>query len=171
MLGFMVKQKIRSSEKRLGVSMDYLREMYDTAPDAFRAFSKIMPAAEHRQKLPAAPYHVARIVATRHADCGSCVQLVVNAAKADGVEPEVLKAAVFGKVDDLPESLRDVYRFAEAVVTLSGGEDELREKLKTVFGEEAVVELCLAVAMCQVFPVLKRGLGHAKSCSVVTVDV
>ena len=171
MLGFMVKRKIRAKEKELGVSMDYAVEMYETAPDAFWAFSKIMPAAEHRSKIPPAPYHLARLVATRHADCGSCVQIVVNMAKADGVEPSVLKAALAGKVEELPESLRDVYRFAQAVVTQNGEDEAYRDRLRQVFGAEAVVELALAIAMCQVFPVLKRGLGHAKSCSIVKVDV
>jgi alkylhydroperoxidase family enzyme len=171
MLGFIVKRKIRAKEKQLGVSMDYAVEMYETAPDAFWAFSKAIAAAEYRSKIPPAPYHVARLVATRHADCGPCVQIVVNMAKADGVEAAVLKAALGGKVEELPESLRDVYRFAQAVVTASGDENEYRDRLRKVFGDEAVVELALAIAMSQVFPTLKRGLGHAKSCSVVKVDV
>lgn len=171
MLGFMVKRKIRSTEKRLGEPLDYLREMYDSAPDAFWRFAKVAKAAGERGNLPAAPFHVARVVAVRHQDCGPCVQTVVNLAKADGVEPAVLKAAVFGKVNELPETLRDVYHFAEAVAARTGDEETYRERLRKVFGDEAMVELALAIAMCQLFPILKRGLGHAKSCSLVTVDV
>jgi alkylhydroperoxidase family enzyme len=171
MLGFMVKSKIRSTEKRLGVSMDYLRHMYEHAPDAFWKFSKMMPAAQHREKLPPAPYHVARLVATRHEDCGPCVQIVVNLAKEDGVEPAILQAALAGKVEDLPESLQDVYRFAESVVTADGDDGAYRERLRKVFGEEGLVELALAIATCRVFPTLKRALGHAQSCSVVRVEV
>lgn len=171
MLGFVVRNKIRSSEKRLGVSMDYLRDMYAHAPDVFWKFTKMMPAAQYRAKLPAAPYHVARLVATQHEDCGPCAQIVVNVAKEDGVEPAILKAALDGKVTDLPESLQDVYRFAEAVVTANGEDDQYRERLRKVFGEEAVVELALAIATARVFPTLKRALGHAKSCSLVKVEV
>jgi alkylhydroperoxidase family enzyme len=171
MLGFIVRRKIRSGEKRLGVSMDYLRHMYEHAPDAFWKFTKLMPATQYRQKLPAAPYHLARLVATRHDDCGPCTQIVVNLAKEDGVEPAILKAALAGEVDELPESLRDVYRFAEAVVTASGDAEKYRERLRKVFGEEAVVELALAIATARIFPTLKRGLGYAKSCSAVKVDV
>jgi alkylhydroperoxidase family enzyme len=171
MLGFMVKSKIRSTEKRLGVSMDYLRHIYDHAPDAFWKFEKVIPAAQHRGKLPPAPYHVARLIATRHEDCGPCVQVVVNLAKEDGVEPAILQAALAGKVEDLPESLQDVYRFAESVVTADGDDGTYRERLRKVFGEEGLVELALAIATCRVFPTLKRALGHAKSCSVVRVEV
>jgi alkylhydroperoxidase family enzyme len=171
MLGFVVKRKIRAAEKRTGEPLDYLREMYDTAPDAFWQFAKVAKAAGYRSKLPAAPYHVARLVAVRHQDCGPCVQTVVNLAKEDGVEPAVLRAALAGKPDELPESLRDVYHFAEAVAANTGGDPPYRERLRKVFGEEAVVELALAIALCQTFPLLKRGLGHATSCSLVKVEV
>jgi alkylhydroperoxidase family enzyme len=171
MLGFGVRSKIRSTEKRLGVSMDYLRHMYQHAPDAFWKFEKLMPAAQHREKLPAAPYHVARLVATRHEDSGPCVQIAVNLAKLDNVEPAILKAALAGRVEELPESLQDVYRFTESVVTVDGEEGTYRERLRKVFGEEGLIELALAIATCRVFPTLKRALGHAQSCSLVRVEV
>ncbi|MBP3957193.1 hypothetical protein J8F10_18180 [Gemmata sp. G18] len=171
MLGFLVRWKIRSAEKKLGEPLDYLRQMLDHSPGAFWKFAKVAQASAYRSKLPAAPFHVARVVAVRHQDCGPCVQTVINLAKADGVEPAILKAAYLGNVDALPESLRDVYRFTEAVAENSGNEAEYRDRLQSVFGEEAMVELALAIALCQTFPILKRGLGHAKSCSLVKVDV
>jgi alkylhydroperoxidase family enzyme len=171
MLGFLVRRKIRSAEKKLGESMDYMREMYADAPNAFWQFVKVAKASAHRDKLPAAPFHVARVVAVRYQDCGPCVQTVVKLAKEDGVEPAVLKAALFGKVEDLPESLRDVYHFAAAVVKRTGEENLYRERLLKVFGNEAMIELAMAVALCQTFPILKRGMGYAKSCSVTEVEV
>jgi hypothetical protein len=87
------------------------------------------------------------------------------------VEPAILSAALAGKVEELPESLQDVYRFTEAVVTASGEDEEYRDRLRKVFGEEAVVELALAIATCRVFPTLKRALGFAQSCSAVKVEV
>lgn len=171
MLGFLVRRKLRSAEKSLGESMDYMRELYDHAPGAFWQFVKIAKASGYRNKMPAAPFHVARIVAVRHQDCGPCVQTCFNLAKADGVEPAVLKAALAGKVDDLPESLRDVYHFAEAVAKQTGEEETYRERLLRVFGKEAMLELAMAIALCQTFPILKRGMGYARSCSLVKVEV
>jgi alkylhydroperoxidase family enzyme len=171
MLGFVVRSKIRATEKRLGVSMEYLRHMYSHAPDAFDKFSTLMPATQHREKLPPAPYHVARLVATRQEDCGPCLQVAVNLAKEDGVEPAILQAALAGKVEELPESLQDVYRFAESVVLADGEEGNYRERVRKVFGETGLVELALAISTCRVFPTLKRALGHAKSCAAVRVEV
>lgn len=171
MFGFLVRWKIRSAEKQHGESLDYLREMFDKSPGAFWQFVKVAKASGYRNKLPAAPFHVARLVAVRIQDCGPCVQTCVNLAKADGVEPAVLKAALAGDFDALPESLGDVARFSAAVATGSGEEETYRDRLRAVFGDEAMVELALAITMCQTFPILKRALGHAKSCSLVKVDV
>jgi alkylhydroperoxidase family enzyme len=171
MLGFLVRWKIRSAEKRLGEPLDYLREMFEKAPGAFWQFAKVAKASGYRAKLPPAPFHVARLVAVRMQDCGPCVQTCVNLAKADGVEPYVLRATLAGDFGVLPEPLGDVARFAQAVTSGSGEHAAFRERLRAVFGDEAMVELALAIALCQTFPVLKRGLGHAKSCSLVKVVV
>ncbi len=171
MFGFLVRSKIRSAEKRLGEPLDYLREMYAKAPGAFWEFAKVAKAAGYRNKLPAAPFHVARLVAVRIQDCGPCVQTCVNLAKEDGVELAVLKTTLDGDFDSLPESLRDVARFAEAVTSGTGEEENYRERLRAVFGDEAIIELALTITFCQMFPILKRGLGHAKSCSLVNVEV
>jgi alkylhydroperoxidase family enzyme len=171
MLGFLVRWKIRSAEKKFGEPLDYLREMFDHAPGAFWQFVKVAKAASYRSKLSPAAFHVARLVAVRIQDCGPCVQTCVNLAKADGVEPAILKSALAGHYDDLPESLREVARFSEAVTGNTGEEDNYRDRLQAVFGDEAMVELALAITLCQVYPILKRGLGHAKSCSLVKVEV
>lgn len=171
MLGPIVRHKIAAAEKKLGVPLDYLRDMYQTAPDAFYAFTKLMAVSDYRKKLPAAPFHVARLVATLAEDCGPCVQTVVNQAKADAVGDDVLRAVLTARVADLPESLADVYRFAEAVVTRSGDEAGSRDRLSAVFGPEAVIELAMAIAVVRVYPVLKRGLGHASTCAASPVTV
>jgi alkylhydroperoxidase family enzyme len=171
MLGPIVRWKIGSAEKRVGASLDYLRHLYAEAPDAFYKFVKVQPLSAYRKHLPAAPFHVARIVATRHEDCGSCVQMAVNLAKQEGIEPAILRAAVDGKPADLPESLADVYRFAAAVVAASGDDDQYRDRLRQVFGEEALAELGMAVAFARVYPTMKRALGFATSCAKVTIEV
>jgi alkylhydroperoxidase family enzyme len=171
MFGFLVRWGIRRAEKKLGEPLDYLRELHAHAPGAFWQFFKVAKAAAYRSKLPAPAFHVARIVAVRIQDCGPCVQTCVNLAKADGVDPAVLTAALARDFDALPESLRDVAQFADAITTNAGDPDPLRERLTAVFGKEGVAELALALALCQTFPILKRGLGHAKSCSAVPAVV
>jgi alkylhydroperoxidase family enzyme len=171
MLGFYVRHRIRTSEKRLGVSLDYLRHIYEHAPDAFWKLTTFMSVAQHRSKLPPTPYHVARLVATRHDDCGPCLQIAVNLAKEDAIEPVIVKAVLDRNIEKLPESLRDVYRFTESVLGDGLDAAEFRERLRKVFGEEALVELAIAIATCRVFPTLKRALGYSQNCSAATVEV
>ena len=109
-------------------------------------------------------------VAARDADCGTCVQIEVNLARKAGMPVDLLKSVVAERPDDLPLDLAEVYRFAQAVVEARDDED-LRQKMRDRYGEEGLVELALAMAACRVFPIVKRTLGYAKSCSAVEVRV
>ena len=158
-------------EKQWGVSLEYCRFIVRVSLRAAFKFAKFLAVDEYRRVLPPGPCSVARIVAVRHEDCGTCVQIAVNQAKKAGVPLEQLRAVLNGKPDGLPEELRDVYRFAEAVVTRRGEADALRERMRLRYGDEGLVELALAIASCRTFPVTKRVLGYAVSCSDVAVHV
>lgn len=166
-----IETRIAAAEKKLGVPADYMRHILQVSLRAFFKFVKIMPLAEYRRTCPVDAFHVARLVATRDEDCGTCVQIEVNLARQDSVSPDVLKAVLDSRPDDLPPELADVYHFAEEVVTASGAEEPFREKVRRHYGEEALVELAMTMAACRVFPIAKRALGYAKSCSQVEVHV
>jgi alkylhydroperoxidase family enzyme len=163
--------KLASEERKLGESLDYVRHILRTSLGAFLKFIKIMPLAQYRRVLPPGPYHVAQLVATRDEDCGTCVQIEVNMAKKDRVDPGIIHLVLDRRPEELPDDLADVYRFAEAVVTSSGEEGPARERIRARYGEKGLVELALAIASCRVFPITKRALGYAQSCSAVQVRV
>jgi alkylhydroperoxidase family enzyme len=172
MLRALILRKLSSEERKLGASLDYVRHMVRNARlGAFFRFARFLPLAAYRRVLPAPACHVARLAAVRHADCGTCLQIEVRAARKDGVPAEVVAAAARGDPVSLPDDLADVHRFATAVVAASGGEDALRETLRARYGEEGLVELALAVASCRVFPEVKRALGFARSCSLVPLEI
>jgi len=172
MLRRLILKQLDAAERKLGgVSLDYLRHVARTSPRAFFKFALFTPLAAHRRRLPPDAYHVARLVATHHEDCGTCVQIEVNLARQNGVAPDVLRAAVKRRPDELPAALADVYRFAEAVVEAGGAEGEWRERVRAHYGEEALVEMALGIASARVFPTTKRALGYATSCALVNVEV
>ncbi|HEX8130422.1 MAG TPA: hypothetical protein VF527_15080 [Pyrinomonadaceae bacterium] len=172
MLRQLILKQLDAEERKLGgVSIDYLRHIARTSLSAFFKFALFTPLAAHRRALPADAYHVARLVATQHEDCGTCVQIEVNLARRHGVAPEVLRAAILRRPDELPAALADVYRFAEAVCEAGGAEGEWRERVRVHYGEEALVELALGIAAARVFPTTKRALGYATSCALVRVEV
>jgi hypothetical protein len=163
--------KLASEERKLGESLDYVRHILRTSLGAFLKFIKIMPLAQYRRILPLGPYYVAQLVATRDEDCGTCVQIEVNLAIKDGVDPGIIQLVLDCRPDELPDDLADVYRFAEAVVTSNGEEGPPRERIRARYGEKGLVELALAIASCRVFPITKRALGYAQSCAAVRVRV
>ena len=171
MLRKLILKQLDRQERALGESLDYARHIARTSLPAFFKFALFTPLARHRRKLPAAAYRVARIVATRDEDCGTCVQIEVNLARRDGVPAGVIRATLADRLDDLPPELADVHRFASAVVGASGAEGEMRERLRARYGEEGLVDLALGIAAARVFPVTKRALGYATSCRLVKVEV
>ena len=162
---------IRRQEAALGAPLDYLRTLADASPAAFVKFGLAMPLAGHRRAVAAAPWHLARLAATRVQDCGTCVQIVVNQARADGVPAATLRAALDGRGDYLGEDERLALRYGEAVAACSDDAAGLVEDVRQRLGEAALAELALAVATAQLFPVLKRGLGQAVACALVAVEV
>lgn len=167
----LISNRLDAAEKSLGESLEYLRHIARTSLSAFFKFALFTPLSQHRKKLPAAAFHVARIVATQDEDCGTCVQIVVNAARQEKVPVEIVRAVVESRPEDLPADLRDVYHFAGEVVKATYMEEEYRARLRGRYGEEGLVELALAIASARVFPVTKRALGYALSCSKVEVRV
>lgn len=164
-----IGSQLDRTERQLGESLDYMRHVLKVSLRAFFKFGMFMPLAEHRRVLAPSPYRVARIVATRDEDCGTCVQIEVNLAVAEGVDKEVLRATVEARPEDLPEDLRDAYRFAESVVSADGSEPEPRERIRARHGDEGVVELAMAIAAARVFPIAKRALGYGTECRKVQV--
>jgi AhpD family alkylhydroperoxidase len=171
MIRHLILRRLTSEERKLGMSLDYLRHLVRVSLPAFLKFSLFLPIARHRQALPPAPYHVARIVAAQAADCGTCVQAEVNLAHQAGVAPAIIAAVIHQRAEDLAPDLADVYRFTQAVLDASGEEETLRPRLLAHYGETAVAELALGIATAQVYPLTKRALGYATSCARVTIQM
>ncbi|MCA9076257.1 MAG: hypothetical protein KDA93_14605 [Planctomycetaceae bacterium] len=163
--------RLNAEEKKLGESMDYLRHVVDVSPGAFLRFASIMPFANSRKVLPRDAWFVAQIVAAQHEDCGPCLQISVNLARKSRVDPKLIRAALDGNLDEMSPEIADVYNFTKSIVEKTGDEDPLRETLRARYGERGLIELSYAIASASIPPTVKRVLGFAKSCSLVTVEV
>src|SRR5690606_23578606 len=102
-------------------------------------------------------------------DCGPCLQTGINLALADGVQPEIIRAAVTGDLASMDERTRTVFEFAQAICTRDIRSEELRARIETWWGKAATVELALIIASARVFPTVKRTLGHGQACLRVTI--
>jgi hypothetical protein len=167
MLQYLILKKLDQQERQLGESLDYVRYILRTSRRLFFKFAKVFSMVNCRRSLPLEAGHVAGLVAARDEDCGTCVQIGLNIAHHEGVPDEIMQAALDGCPDRLSRELADVYHFVEAVVSASGAEAPFRERIVKRWGDEALVEMSLVIASSRVFPIVKRTLGYAKSCSVV----
>lgn len=170
MFSWFIDRQITKAERDLGVSLDYARWIARVSLPATLRMAKFTKLL-NKHRGPTRAVHVASIVGAMADDCGSCVQIGVNLARKAGVPRELLEAVVRRNPDGLPDDLADLYHFADATTQNGPQLDEYRERVRGHYGDEGLVEIALAVAMHRVFPTLKRGLGFAKSCSLVPVEV
>ncbi len=166
MLRAIIHNRLSAAERDLGESMDYAREIVDASLPAFFKFAKVLGMNEHRKVLPIDVWHVAKIVTSRAQDCGPCVRIAERMAEREGVADAVVVAARDGRYDALSPELATVARFARAVNAADHTEAPFREELRGRYGKAGLVELALAIASSQIFPTLKRALGHSEACEI-----
>ena len=161
---------IDAAERKFGEKLDYLREIASASPVAFYKFALFLAFARHHKAAPLDAYYLASIGALLSEDCGPCLQIAVNQALAEGVSPWVISSALAGGAS-LDADCKLYLDFGRAVSANGPEAEELRLKLAEKLSPAAMVDLAIAVAGARVFPTLKRGLGHAKSCSLVQIRV
>jgi hypothetical protein len=148
------------------------RYRYDatSSPEAYRVFSGFLPMAQFR--LAAAPevYFTAKVTAFREVDCGPCLQLAIRMAREAGVSKTLIHNLLQPE-STLSPVLASVRSFSRAVLAGAPECNELRAKLLKELGAAAMIEIGLAIASAQGFPVLKRAMGHYRSCSATPLEV
>ena len=158
------------TEKKLGgVNMDYAYHLRDIAPTRLWRFSMIKTVEGSRKHTPAAVYHAAGMAAAMVEDCGPCVQIHVNLALSDHVDPEVLRALATGRIDKVPSEIALGFRYGDAVARGIMA-DEMRNSIRKHWGEEGLIELAFTIATARFYPAVKRGMGYAHTCERVIVE-
>lgn len=169
LIRWVIDQRLLAEEKDHGVSLAYLRCMLRASPAHFFKFLKVMPLAGFRRALPPDVYHLARIVTARHEDCGSCLQMEVHQARKAGVVDDVIRASIENNPCALPSNLAEVHLFTQALLEHTGEEDLYRQSILQRYGENGLIELAIAIAVCRMFPTVKRALGYSSHCAQVTI--
>ena len=169
MITAFLERRLDRQEEQLGESLDWMRHILRRSLAAFRKVVRFMPMADHRAVAPIDVWHVARIAAIRHEDCGPCLQIIVNEALHDGVAPAIVHAALSNDADALGPRLDLTRRFVMAVVAHADEAEDLRRQLVAEIRDDAMVDLALTIAGVRVYPTIKRALGYATSCKLVEI--
>ena len=170
MLNYIVERGLRAAEQRLGVSFDYARAMHRASPTSTWTMLKLQKIGRFRKACPPAAAHAAHIAAALCEDCGPCVQIAVNLAREDGVPAETLRALIDRRFATVDAGTADAFLFGEAVAKSDPAANELRERLQARYGEKAIVDLAIGIAIARTWPAMKRAMGHAQCCQRVVID-
>ena len=156
-------------EKQWGYDASYMRHVLRVNPASLLKFAMGTKAADFRA-APSEALVAAGLVATLSEDCGPCVQVGVDIATANGVDPKVLRAIVAGDEAGMGETAALGWKFARASLARDlMATDPLRDEIVRRWGDKALVAISLAMVQGRMYPTLKYALGYGKSCSRVVV--
>ena len=128
-----------------------MRSLADQSLSVFRRWSSTREIANYQRALPAEVYFVGQIAAYRVEDGGSSLQIVTHNAKKAGVAPELIRAALLGRVKDLPHHLQRVYRFGQREPHRIH-DPELRRWIVDQYGRQGLIELVTGIAGGRTLP-------------------
>jgi hypothetical protein len=167
MLKWFAHKYIRGMEKRYGYDAAYMHEMLDATITGFRRYMKMQMSGKWRGDAPANAWWAAGIAGALIEDCGPCVQIGTDMAVEGGMDGEIIKALLSGTPTDATAQLG--FDYGRALLNGSDNLDQLREIIESKWGKAALIALSLHAVSTRNYPVLKRALGHAKTCQRVRV--
>lgn len=167
MLKPLIHWYLRRFERRYGYDASYLHELADISPVAFWRFARVQLTLRWPGHAPRDAFHAAAIAGALVEDCGPCVQIASDQALEQGMPGETIKALLSGRPTDATAQLG--FDYARALLTASDSLDGLRAQIVTRWSNKALIALTYVAMAARNFPVLKRAMGHAKTCQRVRV--
>lgn len=163
-------QRTQEFGRQYHYDVGYIEALLDHSPTAFMKLQNCLPLLSHREKLSPEEFWVAKLATTQVEDCGECLQLNVRMAVEAAVPKEMVEAVLRGG-EALPGNLRDVYRYVTSIAANDSVSDDVMSRIEARYDRGARLELGLCIASAKLFPTLKRAIGHAKSCSLIALEI
>ena len=169
MIKSLMHRYVRRFERTWGYDASYFHDIVDASPSAAQKFAFLQPMAQHRQSVSKDAWHAAHLAGAMAEDCGPCVQICVDMATRDGMDPDKLAALIRGDIDEAGTDAAFGFRYGIAVATNADTVLSLVEQARKRYGERGLVSLAFSVTAARMFPTLKRGLGHGAACAKIVV--
>jgi hypothetical protein len=169
MLKSFLHRYIRGFASRYHYDATYMHEMVDASTSAFVRFGIMQSAGGNwRGDAPPNAWFASGIAGALYEDCGPCVQIASDIAMEQGMPGEIIKALLSGTPTDADAQLG--FDYGRALLGGADNLDDLREIIENKWGKTALIALSLRAMTARNFPVLKRVMGHAKTCQRVRID-
>lgn len=168
MLKWLMLKSVRDMEKKYGYDATYMHEMADDSLSAFVRFAAIqLSGGTFRADAPPNAWFAAGIAGALVEDCGPCVQIASDIAMDEGMDGEIIKKLLAGVPTDADAQLG--FDYGRALILAAPNLDDLREAIQKKWGKKALLALTLRAMTARNFPVIKRAMGHAKTCQRVRI--
>jgi hypothetical protein len=168
MLKWLFHRESRKLETKYGYDATYMHELADLSESAFLRFAMIQTAGgTFRGGAAPNAWFAAGIAGALVEDCGPCVQIASDIAMEQGMNGEIIKQLLSGAPTDADAQLG--FDYARALLHASENLDDLRETIAAKWGKPALIALTLRAMTGRNFPVMKRAMGHAKTCQKVRI--
>lgn len=169
MIRYLLNKMLLRMQHRYDYDVQYMQDILQNDLGAFFKYMGFQTMAAHTGGVPDAPLFAARLRAILWDDCGPCTQLVVNLALERKIQPSLIHAIITGNADELPSDVALVVRFTELVLTHSPEADDLREKIRALWGNKGLIAIGYSIGASRVYPAFKYALGYGAACSRITV--
>ncbi|WP_420568042.1 hypothetical protein [Thalassovita sp.] len=164
-------QKIASAligraERRLGVSLDYARQIARTDFGLLQRYNRIFGFLDPNRHVPPQAYHAARLRGALAADCGTCVQAEISLARKAGLGAELIDQILAGQGALIVDDLAAVMALSDAVVYRREDDADARDSVLRAYGQKGLIELSYAMNGAALLPGIKRAMGYATTCDL-----
>ena len=170
MLSWFLRRRLDAFERSFDYDMSYAREIAAVSPKALLMVFRATNLGNYKKDIPLDAWFAARLVTIAYEDCGPCTQLGVTMALRAGVDPNVVSRVVAGDFDALPSHVALTARFVLASLERSPEADELRDRVRELFGRHGLLSIVFGMAATRLYPTIKYALGHGKTCERVLVN-
>jgi len=156
--------------KRYDYDSSYLLYLLDDAPKAFWKFMRASALSRCREHAPVEAAFTVRLLATMTEDCGPCTQLLVHHAKEAKMAVDQIEAVLTRNPAAMNSVVSLAYRYAEAVLNRDPQVDNVREAVRSQWGDKGLIDLALSMQGARLYPMIKIALGYAVECQAVRLD-
>jgi hypothetical protein len=160
---------LKAIDKMSPGESEYMHEVAGAPGFALEKLKHFMAATMHRHDAPADLFHMARMGATLVEDCGPCALTAAQGALADGVDRDLVNAAL--RADPPEGDMQTAFVFGAAIARQAAEAVTLGDAIEAEYGRSVRLELAMTAATVRAYPAMKRGLGLTKSCSITKLEV
>ncbi len=167
MIKLILGKLLRNFGRSHAYDITYMLEVNDIWPGAALRYLGLGAVSQMKGPVPEV-WAGAALASTLDGDCGPCAQLIVEMAVKAGVSEAQIAACLARDLEAAgPAGLG--FRFAEAAISGDIQADALRDEIRAVHGEKAVIACAYAAASGRAYPVMKRALGHGMACQKIAL--